>query len=123
MGYFAKLKNGIVERVISVSNSVLGEPSSLFPDTESIGIDFIANTLGLDGEWKQTSYNSNFRKNYAGIGFVYDQQRDSFIPPKPFPSWILDEQTCKWIPPIPYPDDGKYYVWDEETTTWKEITI
>jgi len=122
MGYFAKLTNGTVESVISISNSVLGEPSISFPETEPVGIDFITNTLGLSGEWKQTSYNSNFRKNYAGINFTYDQERDAFIPPKPFPSWILDVETCKWNSPIPYPDDGNYYIWNEETTNWKEVT-
>lgn len=80
---------------------------------------------------KRTSYNTRggihinggtpFRKNYAGIGYTYDLQRDAFIPPKPYPSWLLDESTCLWNPPIPYPNDGKKYEWDEQTITWKEI--
>ncbi len=90
--------------------------------------------------YRQTSYNTRggihykpnshdpsedqsqaFRKNYAGKGFTYDQTRDAFIPPKPFPSWLLDEDTCDWDAPVPYPDDGKRYSWDEDTTSWKEI--
>lgn len=77
---------------------------------------------------KRTSYNTiggvhqnggtPFRKNYAGIGFKYDRELDAFIPPKPFPSWVLDEDTCLWGPPVAYPDDGQSYRWDEETTTW-----
>ena len=89
--------------------------------------------------YKQTSYNTRggvhyqadgtpsvdqtkaFRKNYAGLGYTYDAMRDAFIPPKPYPSWILDEQTCSWNAPVPYPTDGKRYVWDETNTKWAEI--
>ena len=70
---------------------------------------------------KRTSYNGNYRKNYAGIGYTYDEQRDAFILPKPYNSWILDEDTCQWKPPILYPTDGKYYEWNEDITNW-EIT-
>jgi hypothetical protein len=80
---------------------------------------------------KRTSYNTQggvhtgggtpFRKNYAGIGYTYDPQRDAFIPPKPYPSWILNEQTCLWEPPVAMPDDGKLYQWDEATTSWVEL--
>ena len=121
MGYFAKIKDGIVESVVSINNSVLGEPSLSFPETEKNGIDFILNNLFLHGEWKQTSFNGNFRKNYAGIGYSYDPQRDAFIPAKPYPSWIFNEQLCIWDAPVPYPDDGKKYDWDDETISWKEI--
>lgn len=79
---------------------------------------------------KRTSYNTSgnkhsnggvpFRKNYAGIGFTYDAQRDAFIPPKPFNSWVLDEETCLWIAPVPIPNDGKFYTWNEQTTSWVE---
>ncbi len=82
------------------------------------------------GEWVQTSYNTfggqhklggtPLRKNYAGIGFTYDRQRDAFIPPKPFASWVLNEDTCLWDAPVAMPDDGKIYVWDEATTNWIE---
>ncbi len=70
----------------------------------------------------RTSYNGNIRKNYAGIGYTYDQERDAFIPPKPFESWILDEETCKWIPPSEYPNDGKGYEWNEDTISWQEVS-
>ena len=78
---------------------------------------------------KRTSYNGNYRKNYAGIGYSYDEERDAFIPPKPFESWLLDEETCRWEPPVPYPDrepvdnpeDELVYVWDEETISWVEL--
>jgi len=71
---------------------------------------------------KRTSYHGNIRKNYAGIGYSYDPERDAFIPPKPFPSWILVEETCRWDSPVAYPNDGKMYQWDEATTNWIEIT-
>jgi hypothetical protein len=81
--------------------------------------------------YKQTSYNTvggvhllggvPFRKNFAGIGYTYDEQRDAFIPPNPFPSWTLNEQTCLWNPPIPKPLNGKFYVWNEETLSWIEV--
>ena len=70
---------------------------------------------------KRTSYNGNIRKNYAGIGFTYDEDRDAFIPPKPYESWVLDEETCRWEAPTPYPDDGVMYQWDEETTDWVAV--
>ena len=121
MAYFAKINDsGIVEQVISINNSVIGEPLNSFPNTESIGIDFIINTLLLNGVWKQTSYNKSFRKNYAGIGFHYDESRDAFIPPQPFNSWILNDETCLWETPVPRPE-GAWY-WDEDTISWKEIT-
>jgi hypothetical protein len=121
MAYFAQINDsGIVEQVISVNNSVLGEPSNIFPNTESIGVDFICNTLQFGGTWKQTSYNKSFRKNYAGIGCTYDSTRDAFIAPKPYTSWILDEESCTWKAPIEKPD-GNWY-WDEGTISWKEIT-
>ena len=83
---------------------------------------------GADTNWKQTSYNGNIRKNYAGFGMTYDEQRDAFIPPQPFPSWLLDEETCLWSSPVPYPTDvgtaenPKRYSWDEATTSWLEVT-
>lgn len=83
MGYFAEInENGIVQQVISVNNSVLGEDMLSFPETEPVGRAFIANNLGLSGEWRQTSYNGNFRGRYAGIGFRYDRELDEFVPPE-----------------------------------------
>jgi len=69
---------------------------------------------------KRTSYNNNIRKNYAGIGFTYDSNRDAFIPPKPYASWLLNEDTCQWTSPVAQPSDGKMYRWDETTTSWVE---
>lgn len=72
---------------------------------------------------KRTSYNGNIRKNYAGIGFTYDAERDAFIPPKFYNSWVLNEATCQWEAPIPYPTDGALYTWDEESTDWIEVVV
>ena len=71
----------------------------------------------------RTSYNGNIRKNYAGIGYRYDDTLDAFIPPQPYPSWVLDEDTCQWDAPVSYPDDGLEYVWDEDTTSWVQIDL
>lgn len=70
---------------------------------------------------KRTSYNSNIRKNYAGVGYTYDEDRDAFIPPKPYASWIINEDTCQWKSPIPYPEDGSLYSWDEDSVSWIEF--
>ena len=72
---------------------------------------------------KRTSYNGNIRKNYAGIGYTYDAERDAFIPPKFYNSWVLNEATCQWEAPIPYPTDGPDYIWDEESTDWVEVVV
>jgi hypothetical protein len=125
MAHFAKVQNGLVTQVI------VAEPEffETFVDTSP-------------GEWIQTSYNTRgvkhynsqtnelsenqskaLRKNYAGIGFSYDVNKDAFIHPKPYNSWILDEETCLWESPIPRPQDGKLYNWDEATTNWKEVNL
>lgn len=70
---------------------------------------------------KRTSYNNNYRKNYAGIGYKYDPTRDAFIAPKPYASWVLNEETCRWESPVAMPTDGKLYRWDEESTNWVEV--
>ena len=120
MAHFAKLdENNLVIDVVVVNNNDLLDASN--NESEAIGIDFLTSWSDGYTNWRQTSYNGNFRKNYAGIGYTYDPQRDVFIPPKPFPSWILDETTCLWIPPIPMPEDDKLYRWDENTLTWVEI--
>ena len=84
------------------------------------GYQWLLDNLG--GTWIKTSYNGNIRKNYAGIGYTYDVIRDAFIAPKPFDSWILNESTCKWEAPTPMPiEEGKFYNWDEESTSWVEV--
>jgi len=116
MAHFAQLdENNIVTQVIVVSNEDTANEEGV--EVESIGTDFCTNLLG--GTWKQTSYNARFRKNYAGMGYTYDETRDAFIPPQPFPSWNLNEDTCQWECPVPRPDDptGRYY-WDEDTVQW-----
>lgn len=116
MAYFAQLDNNIVQQVISISNNDAPDPAP--NNSEPLGQAFIANVLRLSGVWKQTSYNGNFRKHYAGIGFTYDETLDAFIPPKPYPSWLLDTNTCNWYAPVPYPNDGNMYQWDEATQQW-----
>lgn len=112
MAHFAKVVNNIVTQVIVAELEFF----ETFVDTSP-------------GEWIQTSYNTYggahtlggipLRKNYAGIGFTYDRTRDAFVPPKPFPSWVLDESTCLWQAPVAYPDDGAAYVWNETTGAWE----
>ncbi len=102
MSHFAEIdNNNIVQRVIVAEQD--------FINSGAVGDSF---------RWVQTSYNNNFRKNYAGKGYTYDKTRDAFIAPQPFPSWLLDEDTCRWDAPTPMPDDGKMYDWDEDTTSW-----
>jgi hypothetical protein len=120
MAYFAKLENNIVTQVISVSNEVCGEPTLDFPDTEAAGRAFIANTLKFDGLWKQTSFNNNFRKQYAGVGYAYDTNADQFVAPQPYPSWTLDANN-DWQPPTPRPEGPNY--WNEESLAWLEIPV
>jgi len=120
MAYFAKLGTGnIVEQVISINNSVITDSNGI--EQEKLGVDFINKLYNTRDVWKQTSYNNNIRKNYAGIGYQYDQQRDAFIPPKPFNSWILNEDTCLWESPIPYPQDNNEYKWNEQNQSWDLI--
>jgi len=127
MAYFAKLNsNNIVETVISINNSVITDSNEI--EQEQLGIDFINGLYNTNDTWKQTSYNTiggihqlggtPFRKNYAGIGYTYDSQRNAFIAPKPFNSWILNETTCIWESPVTYPTDGNRYSWNESTLSW-----
>ena len=117
MAHFAKLGTGnIIEKVIVVHNSVITNNNG--NEVEQLGVDFINKLYNTRDVWKQTSYNGNFRKNYAGIGYTYDQTRDAFIPPKPFNSWVLNEDTCIWNAPIPYPQDDNRYIWNESTFNW-----
>lgn len=120
MAHFAEIdKNGTVLRVLVTDNNMPNE-----------GLDWLESRLG--GTWIKTSYNTKegkhltggtpLRKNFASVGMTYDSERDAFLPPKPFESWVLNEETCQWESPIPKPDDEKIYEWDEETTSWLEVT-
>jgi hypothetical protein len=115
MSHFAKVEHGIVTQVLVIERDVIA--TGLFGDPAL---------------WVQTSYNTfggqhpdgtPLRKNFAGIGFSYDAERDAFIPPQTFPSWILDEETCLWVAPVPYPNDNKAYRWNEEIQIWEEVII
>ena len=116
MAHFAKIGlNSKVIEVLSVNNEVLKDANGI--EQESIGVDFLTKLTGYP-VWKQTSYNGNFRKNHAGIGYTYDEDRDAFIPKKPFNSWILNEDTCLWESPVAYPNDGQRYIWNEQNQSW-----
>jgi hypothetical protein len=124
MAHYAKVTDGIVTKVIVAEQEFF----NTFVDDSP-------------GEWIQTSYNTRggvyyepnsntpsadqskaLRKNYAGIGFTYDKDKDAFIPPQPFVSWVLNEDTCLWEAPVVYPEDGKVYIWNETITNWTEVT-
>jgi hypothetical protein len=133
MASFSKLNsNNIVITVESVVNEVLKDSNGV--EQEQLGIDFLRTLYNEPNAiWKQTSYNTHgnihslggtpFRKNHAGIGFQYDSQRDAFIAPKPYNSWILNEQTCRWEAPVARPNDEGRYTWNEETQSWTLQTI
>jgi len=117
MAHYAELDdNNVVLRVIVVADK---DETMDGVFSEERGIVFCQSLLG--GNWKKTSYNGNIRKNYAGIGYTYDSGRDAFIPPKPFPSWVLVEETCQWKAPVDAPTDGKFYNWDEKKKNWVEV--
>lgn len=119
MAHFAQLDDAnVVTQVIVVHNNELLENGV---ESEAKGAAFCQSLFG--GEWKQTSYNANIRKNYAGIGYTYDAVRDAFIPPQPYPSWTLNEGTCNWQAPVPMPTDNKPYRWDEATLSWVEVVL
>jgi hypothetical protein len=117
MAHFAQLdENNLVTQIIVVANDELLLDGV---ENENKGIAFCKSLLGDDTRWAQTSYNGNIRKNYAGIGYKYDSDRDAFISPKPFNSWILDEETCRWQAPTPMPTDGGIYNWVEDDLNWQ----
>ena len=138
MGYFAKLnKENFVVKVHCLDNNVFTINEI---EDENVGSSFLNDLHKTNNIYKQTSYNTRggvhyqadnntpsidqskaFRKNYAGIGYYYDNIRDAFIPPKPFPSWTLNEESCLWDSPVPYPNDGNNYYWDEEFLLWIKI--
>lgn len=108
MAHFAEIDaNNIVLRVVTLDNA-----------HEIGGAEYLAYDLRLGGRWVQTSFNSTIRKNFAGIGYTYDTTRDAFIPPKPYPSWVLNEITCRWIAPVAMPVGVQMYRWDETTLNW-----
>ena len=121
MAHFSKLDSeNKVLKVVVVSNDIV--------TTEQDGVDFLNNLHNSNDVWKQTSYNTYggqhrlggtpFRKNYAGIGYTYNEDKDAFIPPKPYNSWILNETTCLWVAPVQYPTDNQDYIWNETSQTW-----
>lgn len=112
MAHFAKMNGNAVSEVVVVNNADA-------PD-EATGVAFCKMLFGQDTEWKQTSYNGNIRKQYAGVGFTYDAGADVFVAPQPFASWTLDVNH-DWQPPTPYPNDGGRYTWDEGTLSWKLV--
>jgi hypothetical protein len=111
MAHWAELdENNVVLRVLVGDNN---DPNG------DEGYQWLLDNLG--GTWVKTSYNGNIRKNFAGIGFTYNEELDAFVPPKPFASWTLNEETALWEPPVPYPTDGEIYTWNEETTSWDVV--
>jgi hypothetical protein len=118
MAHFAQLdEKNIVMTIIVVNNSDILDENGI--ENETIGINFCKKIFGKNTNWVQTSYNNNFRKNYASKGFKYDKILDAFIPPSPFPSWILDKIVCKWKPPIEYPEiTDRDFKWDENSLNW-----
>lgn len=120
MAYFARVdSDGTVVEVISIANADAPDPAPT--NSEPVGQAFIADVLGLPGEWRQTSFNGSIRRRFAGIGWKYDAQRDAFIEPQPFPSWTLDHNS-DWQPPTPCPSEGGPWTWDEDTLSWVEVT-
>jgi hypothetical protein len=123
MAHFAKIENNVVTQVIVVDNKDTADASGV--EKEHIGAAFCERLFG--GDWKQTSYNGNFRKNYAGIGYTYDADLDAFIPPQPFNSWILNTDLAQWEAPVAMPEDAgtgdppKRYSWYEDTVNWVEV--
>jgi hypothetical protein len=124
MAHFAKLgSDNIVERVEVVHNNIATD--------EQAGITFLQNLYNDTATWKQTSYNTfanthklsgtAFRKNYASVGYTYDETKDAFIAPKPYASWVLNDDTCLWESPVAYPDDGERHTWNEDTTSWDAV--
>jgi hypothetical protein len=114
MSHFAELDaNNVVLRVVVVANKDTADADGV--EKEHIGAAFLESVLG--GTWKQTSYNGKIRKNYAGVGYTYRADIDAFVPPKPYPSWVLDADA-QWQAPVPMPDDGEMYSWDEDAQSW-----
>ena len=128
MAHFAQLdENNIVTQVVVVANNDVKDANG--NESEEIGIAFCKSLFGADTNWRQTSYNNSFRKNYASIGDTYRADIDAFVAPQPYPSWTLNEKA-RWEPPVPLPDDhavmgqqGKFYKWNEETLSWYLLEV
>lgn len=119
MSHFAKVENGIVTEVLVISQDEVN--TGLFGDP-LLFVQTSYNTRGgVHYNQQGEPDGPGLRKNYAGIGYSYDPVLDAFIPPQPYPSWSLNTQTCLWDPPVPYPNDGKTYIWDEDTLSWVEV--
>jgi hypothetical protein len=119
LAHFCKLdENNVVTQVIVVANKDTADANGV--EKEYIGAAFCEKLFG--GTWKQTSYNGNFRKNYAGIGYIYNVDIDAFVPPKPFASWVLNNETAQWEAPVPMPEGGMW-TWDEGTGSWVEVPV
>ena len=130
MAHFAKLgKGNIVQQVVVVANAVLKDKDN--KEQERLGVKFLQELYGSRDIWKQTSYNTRggehqlggtpFRKNFASVGYKYDEDKDAFIQPQKYKSWTLDEISCTWKPPVAHPLDGKTYTWNEQTLNWDEV--
>jgi len=120
MAHFVEIDSeGTVVRGVVLSNTITYQGDE---EVEELGIAYLQNMFP-NTDWVQTSYNDNFRKRYAGKGYKYDVERDAFIPPQPFPSWLLNEESLSWEAPFPMPDDDKFYQWDEENQSWVETDI
>ena len=117
MAHFAKIENGIVTEVIVINNEDCGNLD--FPESEPVGQGFLR-SCGFTGTYKQTSYNANFRKLYAGIGYTYNEELDIFVPPKPYPSWTYDAELGGWVAPVPQPEaeDDFFFEWHEQQRKW-----
>jgi len=117
MAHFAQINSdNVVTQVIVVSNDDCG--GGTYPSSDAVGAAFCNNLLG--GTWKQTSYNNNFRKRYAGIGYTFNGALDAFVAPKPYPSWTLNEDTADWEAPVERPEEGMW-TWNEATQEWDEV--
>jgi hypothetical protein len=120
MAHFAQVdENWIVKQVIVVNNLVLLNEQGI--ECDWLGEQFCQSLYGAHTKWIQTSYNGNKYKNFAGIGYTFDPYRNAFIPPKPYPSWVLNEDSYLWEAPVPYPSDGGFYTWDEESGAWLAV--
>lgn len=117
MAHFAQIDehNNVIQVIVLDNLSLLDDTGT---ESETVGAELCQSLFGEDTKWVQTSYSGRIRKNYAGIGFQYDEVLDAFVPPQPFPSWVLNTDSCVWEPPTPYPADGGFYRWDEPSLSW-----